>query len=133
MSVYSIQQKRHETIALKQTEKFRRVAVRIALSGGLSRTRGAADMGIGKSTLSRWILRYRSTDLTTPAAQTDLVRENERLRLENRVLQEEREILKKAPVLREPKDVRFAFIRAHRDRWSIADLCRFLQVLTYGC
>ncbi|GCE84145.1 transposase [Komagataeibacter diospyri] len=83
-------------MALKQTEEFRREAVRIALSSGLSRTRIAADLGIGKSTLSHWISQYRSTDLTAPEAQTDLVRENERLRLENRILREEREILKKA-------------------------------------
>lgn len=83
-------------MALKQTEEFRREAIRIALSSGLSRTRVAADLGIGKSTLSLWISRYRSTDLTAPEAQTDLVGENERLRLENRVLREEREILKKA-------------------------------------
>ncbi|KGB21529.1 Mobile element protein [Acetobacter tropicalis] len=63
----------------------------------MSRTRVAADLGIGKSTLSHWISRYRSTDLTAPEAQTDLVRENERLRLENRVLREEREILKNDP------------------------------------
>ncbi|GEN04786.1 hypothetical protein AIN02nite_28110 [Acetobacter indonesiensis] len=59
------------------------------------RTRVAADLGIGKSTLSHWISQYRSTDLTAPEVQMDLVRENERLRLENRVLREERGILKK--------------------------------------
>ena len=83
-------------MAVTHTEEFRREAVRIALNSGLSRTRVAADLGIGKSTLSHWISQYRSTDLTVPEASTDLVRENERLRLENRVLREEREILKKA-------------------------------------
>lgn len=120
-------------MALKQTEEFRREAVRIALSSGLSRTRVAVDLGIGKSTLSRWISQYWSTDLTAPEAQTDLVRENEHLRLENRALQDERGNIKKShSVLREPKDVRFAFIRAHRDRWPIADLCRVLQVSKRG-
>ncbi|MCI1546230.1 MAG: transposase [Acetobacter indonesiensis] len=65
-------------MALKQTEEFRHEAVRIALSSGLSRTRVAADLGIGKSTLSHRISQYRSTDLTASKAQTDLVRENER-------------------------------------------------------
>jgi len=55
-------------MAVTHTEEFRRETVRIALSSGLSRTRVAAD----------------------------LAGENERLRLENRVLREEREILKKA-------------------------------------
>lgn len=85
-------------MALKQTEEFRREAVRIALSSGLPRARVAADLGIGKSTLSHWISQYRSSDLTATASETqmDLARENERLRLENRVLREERDILKKA-------------------------------------
>jgi len=83
-------------MAVTHTEEFRREAVRIALSSGLPRTRVAADLGIGKSTLGQWISQYRTTDLTTPEPPPDLARENERLRLENRVLREEREILKKA-------------------------------------
>lgn len=85
-------------MALKQTEEFRREAVRIALSSGLPRARVAADLGIGKSTLSHWISQYRSSDLTATVSETqmDLARENERLRLENRVLREERDILQKA-------------------------------------
>jgi transposase len=38
---------------------------------------------------------YRPTDLVA-APQADLARENERFRLENRILKEERDILKKA-------------------------------------
>jgi len=52
-------------------------------------------LGIGKSTLGKWLVQFRPTDLTS-APQADLARENERLRLENRVLKEERDILKKA-------------------------------------
>ena len=36
-------------------EEFRREAVRLARSSGLSRDRIAADLGIGKSTLAKWI------------------------------------------------------------------------------
>lgn len=79
----------------KHTEEFKQEAVRIALTSGLSRERVAADLGIGKSTLGKWLAQYRPTDLTS-VPQVDLARENERLRLENRVLKEEREILKKA-------------------------------------
>lgn len=83
-------------MAVTHTEEFRREAVRVALSSGLPRARVAADLGIGKSTLGHWISQYRPVELPVPELQTDLARENERLRLENRVLREEREILKKA-------------------------------------
>lgn len=79
----------------KHTEEFKREAVRIALSSGLARRRVASDLGVGKSTLGKWLAQYRAPDVM-PAPQGDLARENERLRLENRVLREEREILKKA-------------------------------------
>ncbi len=80
---------------IKHSEEFKQEAVRIALTSGLSRERVASDLGIGKSTLGKWIAQYRPTCLIS-APQTDLAGENERLRLENRVLKEERDILKKA-------------------------------------
>jgi len=80
---------------IKHSEEFKREAVRIALTSGLPRERVAKDLGIGKSTLGKWVSQYRPTDLTS-APQADLARENERLRLENRVLKEKRDILKKA-------------------------------------
>ena len=80
---------------IKHTEEFKQEAVRIALSSGLPRERVASDLGIGKSTLHKWSSHYRPTELAA-APQADLPRENERLRLENRVLREERDILKKA-------------------------------------
>jgi len=80
---------------IKHTEEFKREAVRIALTSGLRRDRIASDLGVGKSTLGKWLSQHRPADLV-PAPQADLARENERLRLENRVLKEERDILKKA-------------------------------------
>ena len=79
----------------KHSEEFKQEAVRIALTSGLPRRRVASDLGVGLSTLGKWISQYRPTDLIL-APQADLARENERLRLENRVLREEREVLKKA-------------------------------------
>ena len=80
---------------MKYSEEFKHEAVRIALTSGLSRERVASDLGVGRSTLGKWITQYRPTELIS-APQADLARENERLRLENRVLKEERDILKKA-------------------------------------
>jgi len=79
------------------TDEFRREAVRVALTSGLTRKQVASDLGIGFSTLSKWIQKSKPDDLP-PAADIDLAKEVERLRKENRLLLEEREILKKATV-----------------------------------
>ena len=55
----------------------------------------AADLGVGMSTLNKWITAYRDTDVVSKE-DLDLAEENERLRREIRLLKEEREILKKA-------------------------------------
>lgn len=70
---------------MKHSEEFKQETVRISLTSGLSRERVGKDLGIGKSTLGKWISQYRPADLLA-APQADLARENERLRLENRVL-----------------------------------------------
>ena len=80
---------------MKHSEEFKQEAVRIALASGLPRERVAKDLGVGKSRLGKWVAQYRPSDLMA-APQADLARENERLRLENRILKEERDILKKA-------------------------------------
>jgi len=80
---------------IKHSAEFKQEAVRIAMTSGLPRARVAADLGVGKSTLGKWVADYRPSDLTS-APQANLAKENERLRLENRILKEEGEILKKA-------------------------------------
>jgi len=82
-------------MAHQHTEEFRAEAVRLALTSGLSRKQVAADLGIGFSTLSRWIQLHRQSDVEE-TSDPDLHQEVMRLRKENRVLKEEREILKKA-------------------------------------
>mgnify|MGYP001166708211 FL=1 len=76
-------------------EDFKREAVRLALSSGLSRKQVAADLGIGLSTLGKWIATHR-TEERPDLPSADLLKEVEQLRRENRVLKEERDILKKA-------------------------------------
>ena len=52
-------------------------------------------MGVGLSTLNKWITARRDTDVVSDE-ELDLAHENERLRRETRILKEERDILKKA-------------------------------------
>ena len=86
------------------SEDFKRDAVRMALTSGLTRRQLSKDLGIGFSTLSAWVHKYRAEIEGSPlsvhdsavADAAELARENERLRTENRHLKEEREILKKA-------------------------------------
>ena len=80
-----------------ETNEFRQDAVRIALTSGLTRKQVADDLGVGMSTLNKWITAHRDTDVVSKE-DLGLAQENDRLRRENRILKEEREILKKATV-----------------------------------
>ncbi len=82
-------------MGLKRTDEFRQDAVRIALTSGLTRRQVADDLGVGMSTLNKWITAHRDTDVVSKE-DLDLAKENDRLRREIRLLKEEREILKKA-------------------------------------
>ena len=82
---------------LTRTDEFRKDAVRIALTSGLTRKQVADDLGVGMSTLNKWITAHRDTDVVS-RDDLGLAHENNRLRRENRILKEEREILKKATV-----------------------------------
>ena len=82
-------------MGLKRTDEFRQDAVRIALTSGLTRKEVASDLGVGLSTLNKWVTAHRDTDVVSKEDMS-LAQENERLRREVRVLKEERDILKKA-------------------------------------
>ena len=99
-----------------RTDEFRKDAVRIALNSkdqktvrgiifpedGLARKQIADDLGGGMSTLNKWITAHRDTDVVSHEDR-DLALETERLRRENRILREERDILKKARCSLRPK------------------------------
>jgi len=69
----------------RSTAEFRREAVRLALASGRTRREVAEDLGIGLSTLTRWVSQSRG--LAEPAeVQADLRGELRRLRKENALL-----------------------------------------------
>ena len=83
-------------MAKQHTKAFQQESVRIALSSDLSRKQTAIDLGIGFSTLSRWIQIHRHEDDVRTPSDINLEQEVMRLRKENQRLKEERDILKKA-------------------------------------
>ena len=73
-------------------------AVRLTQTSGRPHREIAADLGVGRSTLRNWIdgQRDREMDVLPANRQEDMAAELKRLRRENEVLRQEREILKRA-------------------------------------
>jgi transposase len=79
-------------------ERVQDEAVRLALTSGRSRRAVAVDLGVGLSTLRHWLDRRREREIDAPPADRheDMAAELKRLRRENEILHQERDILKKA-------------------------------------
>jgi transposase len=84
-------------MATRYTDGFRRDAVRIATTSGLTRPQAASDLGVGLSTLNKWVQKHQYDGLMS-GAHKDVGKGNERLRKEVRLLREERGVLKKATI-----------------------------------
>ena len=77
------------------TDDFKREAICLVDSGGRGIERTARDLGISKSSLTRWMSERRETDLLC-GPHDDMQKELARLRRENELLRAERDLLKKA-------------------------------------
>jgi len=81
----------------KFSKEYKKEAVSMVLDQGVSALQAAKDLGIGKSTLSKWV-----SDASRSAPHESInVNEREelrRLKAENQKLRLERELLKKAAV-----------------------------------
>lgn len=83
--------------------------MRIALTSGLAREQVAADLSGGPSMFNKRVTAYRDTR-DVRHEDMDLARENERLRREKRILEEEREPKKSNTVFCEPEATMLQFI-----------------------
>ena len=80
------------------SKEFEAEAVQLVQTSRRTQREVAADLGIGLSTLVRWISRNRDRqiDHPPPDRQEDIAAELKRLRRENEILRQERDILKRA-------------------------------------
>lgn len=80
------------------TKEFEAEAVRLVETSGRTQREIADDLGVGLSTLVRWIGRNRDRRIDHPpeGRQEDMAAELKRLKRENEILRQERDILKKA-------------------------------------
>jgi transposase len=79
------------------TDDFKAGAIRLVLDEGQSVAAAARDLGLTESSLRNWVEHARADRTNGKTGLTTAEREElARLRKENRVLQEERDILKKA-------------------------------------
>ena len=80
------------------TKEFEDEAVRLVRTSGRTQRQIAEDLGVGLSTLVRWLGRSRDRAVEAPGGSTapDVAAELKQLRRENEILRQERDILKRA-------------------------------------
>ncbi len=81
------------------TQEFKIDAVKLVIEQGYSANEVSRRLGVNQTSVSRWVREYRQDNeppLKGGATRNDLEAEVKRLRKENKRLQMEREILKKA-------------------------------------
>ena len=84
-------------MAKRYTDAFRRDAVRMAATGGLTRPQLSSGLGVRLSALNKWGQQHQHDDLMS-GPHEDVEKENTRLRKEVRLRREEREVLNKAAI-----------------------------------
>ena len=107
-------------------DDFKQQAVRLVLDEGKSVGAVARDLDLTETALRGWVKRAPADRTNGRTGLTTAEREElARLRKENRILREEREILKKAAAFfaNEPRG-KFAVIAAEKEHHALGVLCR---------
>lgn len=84
------------------TPQFRQEAAQLVVEKGYSIREAAESMGVGKSTMDKWVRELRAAPLGKPAKGAPVTAEQQRIReLEKKIkrIETENEILKKATAL----------------------------------
>jgi putative transposase len=126
---------KESTMGRKHTHyssEFRAEAVRLAGTSGQSVRQVALDLGISNQTLGEWIRRSRERPPGTPL-DPDERAELDELRRRVRILETEREILRKSSRLLRSGDradpvTRFCFVEQAKARYPVRILCSALGV-----
>jgi transposase len=83
------------------TKEFEEEAVRLLRTSGRTKGEISEDLGVSLSTLTRWLSQRREREMGEPDRRPpgeDPAAELKRLRRENEILRQERDILKRATV-----------------------------------
>ena len=72
-------------MAKRYTDEFRRYAVPIATTSGLTQPQLSSDLGVWLSSLNKWVQQHQHDDLMS-APHEDVEKENTRLRKKVRLL-----------------------------------------------
>lgn len=78
--------------------EFKRGAISLVVDSGLSVAKAAKDLGVGKSTLDKWVRAHRQRSQDPNSLSETERAELKRLRKEVQLLRIERELLKKTAI-----------------------------------
>ena len=118
------------------TKEFEDEAVRLVGTSGRTKRQIADDLGVGLSTLTRWMARHRDRAIDMPDASVsqDTTAELKRLRRENEILRQERGHTEAGHRFfrQGGKSMRFALVDQAKKDFPVHRLCRVLGVSQSG-
>ncbi|WP_429925424.1 IS3 family transposase (plasmid) [Agrobacterium vitis] len=117
----------------KFTDAFKAEAVRLARTSGRPLRAISDDLGVGLSTLGKWVSAHKEADLLS-GPHEDTAKELARLRKENEILRQERDLLKKAGRLlcKGNHEMKFKVIAAEKANVPVQRACTLLGVSESG-